>query len=796
MAENNEFKVVFGADVSEAVAKIEQLTAAVAGLSSSMQGSMNQMSTNTTRSLASFGNAIGNIGNRLSTTITAPLVGLGIASLKTSAEMEQISVSFEVFTGSAEVAKDTLKELKDLALKSPMQFQDIARGTQTLLGYGLSAEQAVFVTKMLGDVSGGSSDKFQRLSLAFGQVQAAGKLMGQEARQMINAGFNPLQAISDKTGKSMAVLTKEMKNGQISVQDVADAFEAATSKGGRYYGMLDKQSQTLQGSFNKLKESITFALADIGNVLNDELRVGAGLRAFAGFIGELKDRFSELTPEAKEMNLKLIAIAVSIGPILIGIKQLISLTTSLKLAVTGLSLSGGGLVKLLVSLAAAFVATKAAGAMYNDIMDSAIKKDPNLLRDANVELKDRIKHYDELIKKAPKVAFTELDQATGEAKYNKSKTELIAERYRLYHEYANNYKLIQELEAAAKKADDKLKEKPKFDANPPGADNTELEKARKDRQRIHDKWVADEAEYYGKLRTLDEANKLAAMRAREWWSTNYTEERQDLVAHFTGKIDEAKRYGAQYYGFEAELASKIVKLNQKVSESLVANRNKARKPMSDKVDKNFMDWAKAQPQSASEAANQLMDQELLDNMANYGKAFYSASKDMAINIASGFAEIVGTALFSGGTVGDAFKALGSLILNSLGDYLIKIGTAAIAAGIVGTVLKSFFTGGAATVPELGIAGGMAAVAIGGAMKALAGKVDASMDKNKGGVANSGVQGSSVSSKMSSSSYQYGGSSYSQQSVRLFVDLTGSITQSATGYSINKSMETTLRITGR
>ena len=93
---------------------------------------------------------------------------------------------------------------------------------------------------------------------------------------------------------------------------------------------------------------------------------------------------------------------------------------------------------------------------------------------------------------------------------------------------------------------------------------------------------------------------------------------------------------------------------------------------------------------------------------------------------------------------------------------------------------------------------MAAVAVGGAMKALAGKVDASMDKNKGGVGGTSVSSSSSSmaSRVSGSTYQYGGSNYSQQSVRLFVDLTGSITQTSTGYAINKSMETTLRITGR
>ena len=268
MAETNEFFIKIGADVDDAMKKLNMLSNRLSTLATTTQRSGNQISGSMMNTSKVISAAFSEMGLALTAAgIVGGIIGIGKAALTTAAQLEQISVAFEVFTGSAKTAEEMLAKLKAQALASPMQFQDITKGAQTLLQYGLTAEQVTPITRMLGDVSGGNSDKFSRLALAFGQVNAAGRLMGQEARQMINAGFNPLKAISDSTGESMAVLTKKMHDGQISVQDVADAFTAATSEGGQFFGMAEKQSQTLQGAFNKLSESVTFALADIGNGL-------------------------------------------------------------------------------------------------------------------------------------------------------------------------------------------------------------------------------------------------------------------------------------------------------------------------------------------------------------------------------------------------------------------------------------------------------------------------------------------------------------------------------------------------
>jgi tape measure domain-containing protein len=779
MAENvNEHKVIFSADIADIKGKLQELQKAMqdAGVVTATAG--NQMANSMGASMAKIGSSLSSLGTSLSVGLTAPLLLLGKSALQTSAQMEQISVSFEVFTGSAETAKEMLGQLKDQAIKSPMQFQDITKGAQTLLGYGLTASQVIPITRMLGDVSGGNADKFSRLSLAFGQVNAAGRLMGQEARQMINAGFNPLQAIADKTGVSMAVLTKKMHDGQISVKDVGDAFIYATSEGGRFFGMADRQSQTLQGSFNKLQESAKFALGEIGTAINQELNVGSGLRAFAGFLNELKDRFMQLTPEAKEMNLKLIAIGISIGPIILGIGQLISFVNRLSKSITLLSVSGGGITKILLTLAATFAATTAAGAMYDNVMESAIKKDPALLKDVNNGLKEQIKNYNELIKKAPEVGFNP-SGGQAEGTWVKGKKELIAERFKLYKQYTDNVYLIRDLEKNAKK-DEPLKG---LSATPPKLKPPPAEKVE-----IIPGIDFQTKEYGNKLKALIKENKEAGMVINAWWKDNDIKRLDELIKDYKVKKELADKEGIDILNitkkyedaknaiiFDAE--NKKVDFREKARAKYMKVPPDTRKRTTGQQIQDAMDAAK----SADEAAN-------LDRLGN---ALYAAQSDFANNLAGGFAEIAGSVLSGGMTIQDSFAALGAMLLSSVGDYLVKAGSAAVAAGLIKEVFNDALNplGKGTTL----IASGLVAIATGTAMKQLGSSISTSQQARTSGGA---IATPSIASKASGSSYQYGGSSYATQSIRLMVDLTGSITATQTGYSINKSLETTLRVTGR
>lgn len=178
-------------------------------------------------------------------------------------EMESLQTSFKTLAGE-QVGGELFEQIKEYELRTPMIMQKLASGAQTMLAFNIPAQDVMQHLKAIGDISMGDSEKFKSLTLAFSQMSATGKLMGQDLLQMINAGFNPLQVISEQTGKSIGQLKEEMEKGAISTKMVQDAFHAAASEGGQFNGMLEAQSKTLKGAISNLEGAWQYMLNDIG----------------------------------------------------------------------------------------------------------------------------------------------------------------------------------------------------------------------------------------------------------------------------------------------------------------------------------------------------------------------------------------------------------------------------------------------------------------------------------------------------------------------------------------------------
>lgn len=762
--ENNDFKIIIGADIADAKSKLKDLS-----------NSLSNLSRNTGVASGSIGASMGKISSLFSglgTTLSVASFGLFIKSaLQTSAQLEQTAISFEVFTGSALVAKNMLSDLKEQALKSPMQFQDITKGAQTLLGYGLTAQQVIPITKMLGDISGGNADKFQRLSLAFGQVNAAGRLMGQEARQMINAGFNPLQAISDKTGVSMAVLTKRMHDGQISVKDVGDAFTYATSEGGRFFGMADRQSQTLQGQFNKLSESTTFAMAEIGTSISENLQLGDVITHLAVIIDQLKNSFVGLNAETNNSS--------EFNRLLKGVLDVLGITIDLTIKAWGLLTLGlGELLKLSTPVIDFF-----------DRLDARIIESTKNIPYLGTAIRNVLNYFNDFGKEdlSPKTITASIDaleKKIAGLEANKILFKFESFGYNDLEKKISNYK--KELEI--------LKANSGRGAGLTGLSDkpTGLDKTKKEKVEVIPGIDFQTKEYGNKLKALIKENQEAGMVINAWWKDNDLKRLDELTKDYKVKKALADKEGIDILNItkkyeDAKNAIMFDSANKKVD-----FREKARKNIM-VVGPDLRVFSDAE--RIQNAIDKVASSDMASRLETLGQALYAAQSDFANNLAVGFAEIAGSVLSGGMTIQDSFAALGSLVLNATGDYLIKAGSAAIAAGLVKALFKNALNpAGSAT--EL-ILGGIAAVSAGTAMKQFGSAVSSSM-KSKPIPSSTGGSMStpSVSSKVSGSSYQYGGSSYATQSIRLMVDLTGSITATQTGYSINKSLETTLRVTGR
>lgn len=191
------------------------------------------------------------------------LKALGSEIVRVRGEFQSTQTAIETLVGK-DMAGNLIPQIKELAKISPLTMSDMVGAEKMMLGFNIQAEDTIKYLKALSDVSMGDSQKFNSLTLAFSQMSAAGKLMGQDLNQMINAGFNPLQIMADKTGKSISILKEEMSKGAISAEMVQQAFIDATSAGGKFYNMSENASKTINGQLSMMQDAINTVFNELG----------------------------------------------------------------------------------------------------------------------------------------------------------------------------------------------------------------------------------------------------------------------------------------------------------------------------------------------------------------------------------------------------------------------------------------------------------------------------------------------------------------------------------------------------
>lgn len=231
-----------------------------------------------------IGHAIASIGRGM--------VGALKEGVEYNARMEQHTTSFTTMLGDQAKAQQLVNDLKVEAAKTPFGMEDLASNMQTLLSFGMSLEDAKKHLNEIGDISQGDAVKMESLTLAFAQMSSTGKLTGQDLLQMINAGFNPLEEISRKTGKSIGELKEDMAKGAISADMVADAFASATAEGGRFYGAMDAQSKTFSGQLATMQDGVENLKGLLAGGFSEAL-AGSVLPMVNGWIDELTAAFEE-----------------------------------------------------------------------------------------------------------------------------------------------------------------------------------------------------------------------------------------------------------------------------------------------------------------------------------------------------------------------------------------------------------------------------------------------------------------------------------------------------------------------
>ena len=208
------------------------------------------------------GDKMQNAGKGLTAKLTAPILAVGSIGVTYNAQMEQLQVLFTTLTGSAEEADRVIKNIQADASRSPFDTETLIKANQYLMSAGIEADDARQTILNLGNAiaaTGGGSAELERMAANLQQIKNVGKASSQDIKQFANAGINIYGLLAD----AMGVSVEKVKDMDVSYEVLADALAKASEEGGKYFGAMESQSDTMTGSISKLKDSIKVLLGEI-----------------------------------------------------------------------------------------------------------------------------------------------------------------------------------------------------------------------------------------------------------------------------------------------------------------------------------------------------------------------------------------------------------------------------------------------------------------------------------------------------------------------------------------------------
>lgn len=267
--------------------------------------------------LKETGEKLQSTGKDLTLKLTAPIVALGTIGVNYNAQIEQYQTMFTTLTGSAEEADRIISQLQADAQKSPFDSASLIQANQYLISAGVSADEARTDILNLGNAiaaTGGGSAELERMSQNLQQIKNVGKATSQDIKQFANAGINIYGLLADATGKTVA----EVKEMDVTYEELSKAFAMASQEGGKYYGAMEAQGQTLNGSLSATKESIQMLLGEITE---------AAMPIIVQVLGKIREVItwlSSLDDNTKKTILIVAAVVAAVGPVIMMIGTIIS----------------------------------------------------------------------------------------------------------------------------------------------------------------------------------------------------------------------------------------------------------------------------------------------------------------------------------------------------------------------------------------------------------------------------------------------------------------------------------------
>lgn len=166
--------------------------------------------------------------------------------------------------GSEQRAGALMNQLVQTAAKTPFDMSSITNGAKQLLAYGTAANEVNDILVHLGDISAGLNVPLNDLVYLYGTTMSQGRMYTVDLRQFMGRGIPMAEELGKIMGKTTQEVQQAVTDGKVGADLVTKAIINMTEEGGKFGGLMEKQSTTLQGKWSNIGDSVDQMFNELG----------------------------------------------------------------------------------------------------------------------------------------------------------------------------------------------------------------------------------------------------------------------------------------------------------------------------------------------------------------------------------------------------------------------------------------------------------------------------------------------------------------------------------------------------
>jgi len=293
-----------------------------------------------TKNLDMVANKLIGVGGIMTAAVSLPIGLVGLSSVKAASQVQQLDIALTTMLGSAERSQALIEDMIAFTERTPFKLEGLQQTVKQLIGMGFEADTVLDTVENLGNVSAGTGADLQRMAINLAQVKLQGRLTGRDLRDFAVQGVPLIAQLAKQLGVTEKEITKMVSSGKIGFDDVMKAFAAMSGEGGRFAGLMEKQSKTLGGLWSIFLDKLFRVRVEIGKMLVEQLKLDKVLKASIKVLDVLVKILTKMPKPLKLILIGMVGFAAALGPILIGVGLLIKAFLVLKTVsiLTGLAM--------------------------------------------------------------------------------------------------------------------------------------------------------------------------------------------------------------------------------------------------------------------------------------------------------------------------------------------------------------------------------------------------------------------------------------------------------------------------